>query len=207
MPTWIDRGFQPYNLSLIQKNNIKQETFFSKMQQQHICNFWNYIDSGTATQGVVNQLNPQHFTLNAFYKGLQNTSFKDKTGLLVKNIFFHFYANEALIATYKTLASRVKKVLLGRKLHQLQGLFKAVFSVIQPLAAVLLHWRKSKNRVYPLAKYNPLLFSFIINGKTMSVFQTLKLLDFQKYAVAQNAGCFFPVKRAFLLRILILVFR
>lgn len=198
MPTWIDHGFQPYNLSLIQKNNIKQETFFSKMQQQHICNFWNYIDSGTATQGVVNQLNPQHFTLNAFYKGLQNTSFKDKTGLLVKNIFFHFYANEALIATYKTLASRVKKVLLGRKLHQLPGLFKAVFSVIQPLAAVLLHWRKSKNRVYPLAKYNPLLFSFTINGKTMSVFQTLELLDFKNTLSPKMLDAFSGEKGVFI---------
>lgn len=198
MPTWIDHGFQPYNLSLIQKHKISQEVFFSKMQEQQISNFWNYIDSGTSTQGVINQLNPEHFTLNAFHKGLKNTSFKDKTALMVKNVFFHFYANEALIATYKTLAARAKKVIIGRKVNQIPGLLKAVFNVLQPLAAVFLHWRKKKNRVYPLAKYNPLLFSFKVNGNKMAVFQTLELLDFKNTLSPKMLDAFSQEKGVFI---------
>lgn len=179
MPTWIDHGFQPYNLSLAIKNNGSQDAFFAKMETQKISNFWNYIDSGTSTQGVINQLNPEHFTLNTFYKGLKNASFKDKVALVVKNIFFHYYAKEELIATYKTLAYKVKRVFMGGKLTQFPALIQSVFRVIKPLAAVALHWKKSKKTIYPLAKYNPLVFSFNLNQTRKVVFQTLELLDFK----------------------------
>lgn len=198
MPTWIDHGFQPYNLSLIQKKAISQGAFFSKMHSQHISNFWNYIDSGTATRGVLNQFNLEHFTLNAFYKGMENTSFKDKVGLMVKNVFFHFYANEEVISTYKTLATNVKKVIMERKINKIPGLFKATFKVIKPIISIALHWRKSKKMIYPLAKYNPMLFSFKLNGNKMVVFQTLEMLDFKNALSPEMLDVFLKEKGGFI---------
>ena len=61
--TWIDHGYQPYNLSLFQNKKVANKVYEDTLKEKNIRTLWNYIDSGTATSGVINQLNIQHFTL------------------------------------------------------------------------------------------------------------------------------------------------
>ena len=55
---WIDHGFQPYNFSFYKKFGIDDKLFEDKLINKNINVLWNYIDSGTATNGIINQLNP-----------------------------------------------------------------------------------------------------------------------------------------------------
>ena len=64
---WIDHGFQPYNFSLFKKNEINPEVYEKNLKEKGISILWNYIDSGTSTAGVINQMNPDQFTVAAFF--------------------------------------------------------------------------------------------------------------------------------------------
>jgi hypothetical protein len=198
MPVWIDHGFQPYNLSLLNKNKKAQHAFFSAMRERHINVFWNYIDSGTSTEGVVNQLDLRHFTLNSFFRGTRNYGFKDKLTLRIKNIFFHYYASEEIIANYKSLASKVKKVLLGGKINMIPNVLLSFSKVLKPLLSVVMNWNSAKNRIYPLAKHNPVLFSFSDEKQETTIFQTLEMLDFTKTLSKKSLDTFVRDKGLFI---------
>jgi len=112
-PTWIDHGYQPYNFSLYQNKGLNEHTYAAALYEKNIRILWNYIDSGTATLGVINQLNTEDFTLQRFSKGTQNLGVKTRIGVLFKNILFHYYADEARILQYKGLSGSFKKMLLA----------------------------------------------------------------------------------------------
>jgi hypothetical protein len=63
LSTWIDHGYQPYNFSLYQNSSITEKSFSNTLKQKDISILWNYIDSGTSTNGVLNQLNTNDFTI------------------------------------------------------------------------------------------------------------------------------------------------
>lgn len=198
MPVWIDHGFQPYNLSLLNKNKRTQNDFFSVMCRRNISVFWNYIDSGTSTEGVINQLNLRQFTLQSFFKGSRKYGIKDKIALRVKNILFHYYASEAIIANYKTLASKIKKVVLSGKINMIPNVLTSFLKVFKPLFSVLVHWNSAKNKVYPLAKYNPIVFSFFNENQQITVFQTLEMLDFVTTLSPKSLDAFVNEKGLFI---------
>ncbi len=176
--TWIDHGYQPYNLSLYQKEGMEETTFASNLSDKNITLLWNYIDSGTATSGVLNQMNPNNFTLQSFYKGIKNKSFKKRISLLIKNCIVHFYADEKLIKKYTQLASSFKKVMISKSVKALFSFVGNCFSVSVPLLKLVLFWHRFKSKTYPLANYQTLLFEHTIGDKKFIIFQTLEFLDF-----------------------------
>lgn len=89
MSTWIDHGEQRYNLSFYKNRGIMDDAEFSTiMKKKGITTFWNYIDSGVSVKGVINQLNPKHFTLENYYKGIGNHSYIERMSMMIKMIFF-----------------------------------------------------------------------------------------------------------------------
>lgn len=176
--TWIDHGYQPYNLSLYQKETIDEVTFAENLAKKEIEILWNYIDSGTATSGVLNQLNTNYFTLQSFYNGIKNKSVKKRISLSIKNAIVHFYCNEKLIKYYAQLASSYKKISTTKSIFDFFTFLKKCFNVAVPLIKIVLFWNSYKMKTYPLAKFQTIFFNHTIGTKKFIIFQTLEFLDF-----------------------------
>ncbi|WP_298119821.1 hypothetical protein [Flavobacterium sp.] len=186
IPTWIDHGYQPYNLSLYNKNN-KTETYFSDtMKEKGIQILWNYIDSGTSTNGVINQINPEHFTLKSFLKGIKDLKFVNRISLLIKNIIFHYYGDEKLIINYKSSANTFKSIVFKRQFKNIPILFTNFYSILIPLLKVFFKWNDESEKPYKYAKYTPLFFRYRIDKKEFFIFQTLEIIDFIKTLSKNN---------------------
>jgi hypothetical protein len=176
--TWIDHGYQPYNLSMYKKEEIDEQLFLQTLIKNNIKILWNYIDSGTATHNVLNQLNTNQFTLQSFYKGLKNQSVKTRIALLIKNAIVHYYANEKLIKAYSNLATSFKKMTKSKSLFSGINFCKKVLQLAFPLLKLLVFWDVMKKEKYPLARFQNLFFTHKIGTDTFIIFQTIELLDF-----------------------------
>ena len=180
IPTWIDHGFQCYNLSLYQNYNIADEVYSNSLKDKKITTLWNYIDSGVATAGVLNQLNPNDFKLQRYYNGIRHLKLSERIGAMLKCIMFFYYADEKLIDKYKKTAQLFKDLFYGKKIKLLFKLFQNLFSMLLPVARVFLLWNKHKNIPFKLAKYTPLFFKHRIGENDFYIFQTVEMNDFKK---------------------------
>ena len=154
--------------------------------KNNIKTLWNYIDSGTATHGVLNQLNTSHFTLLRFLKGNEDLSFVKRLQLMIKNIIFHYYGDDQLILKYKSTATNFKKFITHKKPSYFFSFVINVVSISSKLIAVFLFWNSTKEKTYKLAHYCPILFKHKIAEKEFYVFQTIEMLDFKKALSTQN---------------------
>lgn len=184
--TWIDHGYQPYNLSLYQNFNKKNEYFETVLSQKNISTLWNYIDCGTATNGVINQLNTNHFTLSSFLRGNKSLSFIKRLQLIIKNIIFHYYASESIILKYKSLATSFKNIVYKKRINEIPKLIKTLFTLAKPIMSVFIFWHKHKNKPFKLAKYAPLIFKHTLFNKEFYIFQTVEMIDFKKSLSPSN---------------------
>jgi len=186
MPTWIDHGYQPYNFTLYQNSNIDENDFSTNLKSKNINILWNYIDSGTSTIGVINQLNRNDFTLNSFQKGIINHPFKDKLAITIKNIIFHFYADKNLILKYGKTAGSFKRFFYQRKVKSFFTFINCILSLLFPVLKVLLFWQSNKKKPYKYANYSPLFFKHKLADNEFYVFQTLEMVDFKKALHKEN---------------------
>lgn len=198
IPTWIDHGYQPYNLSLYQNSKVNEQKYVQILTDKKINILWNYIDSGTATLGVINQLNSNDFTLKNYFKGINSLRFKDRVALKIKLILFHFYADEQMITKYKNISSSFKKFVKEKNIMQLIAFFKNSFSILIPLLKVFLNWNSVKNQPFKLAKYSPLVFKHYIQNTTYSIFQTIEMVDFKKSLHPKNINKLIDEKGLFI---------
>jgi len=194
---WIDHGYQPYNFSLFKNNTIQEEEFSRILKDKKINVLWNYIDSGTATNGVINQFNTQHFTLSSFFKGNNESGVIKKTQLMIKNVIFHYYNNEDVILRYTQTALNFKKVFYQKKLRSIFSLFENFFKLSISIFSVFLFWNTSKMKPYKLAKYSPVLFKHHIGESEFYVFQTIEMLDFKKSLSEKNLDLLINEKGVF----------
>ncbi|SHM17845.1 hypothetical protein [Flavobacterium chilense] len=183
---WIDHGFQPYNFSLLKKNDIEEYDFENILIDKNITTLWNYIDSGTATTGVINQFNKKHFTLSSFLNGNKSLGFLKKIQLMIKNIIFHYYNEEDMILKYKNTASNFKKLFFQKNIKSIFPLIKDFLTLGTSIFSILFFWNSTKNRPYKLAKYSPIVFKHIIANEEVYIFQTLEMLDFEKSLSQKN---------------------
>ncbi len=178
VPTWIDHGYQPYNFSLFKNNHISPKEYESCLKLKNIAVLWNYTDSGTAAKGVINQFNSKDFTLDSFNKGNRNLSFTRRLSTMIKNIMFHYYADEKIILSYKKVAGNFKKVVHQKKIKYLLPLLVNFGKLSFPIFKILITWNVSKDKPYRLAKYAPVIFRHTIDKTEFYIFQTLEMVDF-----------------------------
>lgn len=198
LKVWIDHGYQPYNFSLLQKNRFSNEDFENVLDGKGITTLWNYIDSGTATNGVINQLNPTQFTLDSFLNGNKNLHFIKKLQLTIKNIIYHYYNDDHMILKYQNAAGNFKKVIFQKKIKFIFPFIKDFFNLSISIFSVLLSWKSSKSEPFKLAKYSPLVFKHVIDQKEFYIFQTLEMLDFQKSLSKNNIDTLIKEKGVFI---------
>ena len=184
--TWIDHGYQPYNLSLFQNKKVANKVYEDTLKEKNIRTLWNYIDSGTATSGVINQLNIQHFTLSSFLTGNKDLKLITRLQLMIKNIIFHYYNDDVVLLNYKNAASHFKKVFFQKKAGSLLPLLNSMFKLSAAILPVFIFWNRNKLKPYKLAKYQPILFKHLIFEKEFYVFQTLEMVDFKKALSKKN---------------------
>jgi hypothetical protein len=197
--SWIDHGFQPYNFSLFENTKIvSQSVYFEKLTSEKITTLWNYIDSGTSTSGVINQLNPNHFTLYKFWKGNKETAILNQIQRFIKNCFFHYYADETLIYNYKSISQNIKNIFFNHKFKDIPRLFHNGTKVFFPLLKIIVFWNRLKNEPYRFAKYNSIVFRYIENEKSFMIFQTLEMLDLGKSLSPENIDLFIQEKGLFI---------
>nr|WP_321228527.1 hypothetical protein [uncultured Psychroserpens sp.] len=171
--TWIDHGYQPYNVSLNKASELSKEEYEQVLVAKNIHILWNYIDSGSSVQGVINQINPEHFTLHAYVKGLKGLGFFKSFSLLTKNILFYFVNNPKHSELYKVMASNFRK----KRFLKLVGNLLDFLKIFIP---ILIFYKTKKHTVYPLAQYTPLFFRHRIEKSEFIIFQTLEMVDFKK---------------------------
>jgi len=198
LKVWIDHGYQPYNFSLLEKNILSNENFGKILNDKNITSLWNYIDSGTATDGVINQLNPNHFTLENFLRGNKNLKFIKKAQLTIKNIIYHYYNDEEMILKYQNTAGNFKKVIFQKKIKSVFPFIKDFLKLCSSIFSVLLSWKSSKNEPFKFAKYSPLIFKHVIDQKEFYIFQTLEMLDFEKSLSKNNIDTLINEKGVFI---------
>lgn len=183
---WIDHGFQPYNFSLFQNNNWKPSDYEAVLRRKNITTLWNYIDAGTATKGVINQLNAEQFTMQNFTKAIQSFSLKSRLVLLFKNIIFHYDNHPQRIRNYIDAVANVRALVQKKKIRAIWSLLLNVLPLVGVIAKVMIFWNSVKNKPYKVAQYSPLLFQHTIDQHQFHIFQTLEMVDFKKALVPQN---------------------
>ncbi len=198
LKVWIDHGYQPYNFSLLKKNNLTNEKFGKILEDKNINVLWNYVDSGTSAKGVINQLNNMHFTLASFKKGNKDLGLVKKMQLMIKNIIFHYYNDENMILKYQSTAGNFKKIVFQKKVKFLFPFVKNILALGTSIFKVILFWKKVKNKPYKLAKYSPIVFKNRIGDKEFYIFQTLEMLDFKRSLSKQNINALIAEKGVFI---------
>lgn len=197
--TWIDHGYQLYNFSLIENSKIvAKQAYFEKLESSNITTIWNYTDLGVSTTGVINQLNPTHFTLNNYWKGIKGASFFNKVQRFLKNIFYHHYAENKLIGYFKLVSHNFKNIIFNHKLREIPNLINNSFRVLIPVLKIILCWNYYKNKPFRFAKYNSVVFPYIENEKRFTVFQTIDMLDLSHSLAPKNIDLLLKEKGLFI---------
>lgn len=177
--TYIDHGFQQYNLSQFSNYEKISGDYGSFMSSKFIQNFWNYVDTGTSVKGVINQINPDQFTLENFTKGIAILNRKTQVSMFIKNTIFHYFNNDYSLRLYRYIARYFKTIKSDKSLNKHVHLVINGLKLIRLFVPIALFWSTRKKSVYPLAKYAPLIFEHTISGKTFTIFQTLEMIDFK----------------------------
>lgn len=185
IPVWIDHGFQPYNFSLYKNNKISNEEYEKHLIQKNILTQWNYIDAGTATTGIINQLNPNQFTLEKYWNGIHNFNLKTRIIKLIKNIIFHHDNNEKRVINYIVIVGNLRAIFKDKKITKVFSLISNAIPLFWVICKVFLFWNSDKKKPYKVAKYSPILFKHKINNQEFNIFQTLEMVDFKK-GIANN---------------------
>lgn len=177
IPVWIDHGFQPYNWSLYQNSGYREDELQTVMQRNGITVFWNYMDTGRAAKGIINMLNRQQFTLQAFRQSIQHLPFLKRIENTVKAIVFYAYNHAHRIRNYIDALSHLR--LLKKTKHPKHALafLLNVMPVFWKVISFLGSSKKQKNP-FPLAEFSPIFFRHQFGNQMYTVFQSVELVDF-----------------------------
>lgn len=188
IPVWIDHGFQPYNFSLFEKNEISSTEYENTLTSKGISVLWNYVDCANATTAMINQLNPDQFNLEYYYNAIKGQPFLKRSISLVKNIIFHYDNDEFRVRNYIESITHSKNIINKCKVQEIFSLIKNISPIVRMLLKVLFTWNTSKKQTYKAAQYSPLFFKHTIDKKEFYIFQTIEMLDFTTALCSDNVN-------------------
>ena len=180
--TWIDHGHQPYNLTYINKRGLNESEWADLMKANNITNLWTYLDSGTGNKGIINQLNPEHFTVKKVIAsqngGLNKLKFYFRT-------YLFYSGNEKLILRYRKIASLAKAIIQRKKILSILNLIPNILKIVPPLLKN--YFFKSKRKApFRFARFAPTIFRYKIGEHWFNMFQTVEVTDFESTFSKEN---------------------
>jgi len=188
--TWIDHGFQPYNFTLLQRSNQKIDDWILKQNERSISCFWTYNDCGSGGNGIINQLNPNHFTPSKLLKSLKNKNFAIKVSTFIRSYLFYFSKNKKAINKYKSLAGLVKEILYKKKTSKILLLISDGGYLFFYFIKIFFAWCGMKVRPSECAIYSPILFSNSNFKGDSLFFQTIEINNFVETFSEKNLEIF-----------------
>jgi hypothetical protein len=99
--------------------------------------------------------------------------------MFIKNIIFHHYSTDYSLRLYRDVAKYFKNLKQKRSVKKYLRVLITTFKLARLLIPILLFWKTRKNKIYPLARYNPVFFNQDISNETFTVFQTIEMVDFK----------------------------
>jgi len=98
--------------------------------------------------------------------------------MLIKNIIFHYFNDDDNLKLYRSIAIHIKST-KKKKIKRHLLILKKMIRLSWRILPILLLWPRKKRKIYPLAKFSPLMFNHHISGNEFFVFQTLEMVDFK----------------------------
>lgn len=182
--TWIDHGYQPYNFTL--KDACLTDNWTSNLESKKIRNLWTYLDSGIAVKGIINQLNPGHFTMNRVLKSFQLSKPIRFLPFFFRSLFFYHNTNQNLQSEFKQFTSHVKSVIFHRKISRSRLLFQSLLKLFKVISSLFSNWNYQKNEPFQSASFGVAFFKVTIDGVNFNLFQTVEMTDFETSLSPKN---------------------
>lgn len=192
--TWIDHGFQPYNLTKFNSNEVELHKWVGKMNALGIKNMWNYTDSGTSGGAIINQIDYNSFLLSSYLKASKTMRFFDGTYFLIRSYHLYFasqLSNHRYLVFVKELKQRSFKKGFLSILHfiKVSLVFSwSLFCMYVNTIPVFIYWNRIKNRVAPWGRFAPIIFKVNINNNIFNLFQTVEVHDFVNTFSIENVN-------------------
>lgn len=182
--TWIDHGYQPYNFTL--KEFFLIENWAIDMETKKIHNLWTYLDTGMTAKGIINQLNPGHFTMNRVLNSFQRSKAIRFLPFFFRSLFFYHHTDQNLQSEFKRFTSHVKSVFFQRKISRFKLLFQSFLKILKVIFSLLSNWKQQKNEPFKSASFGVTFFKANIDGVNFNLFQTVEMTDFETSLSPKN---------------------
>ena len=93
--TWIDHGFQPYNHSRFSTSGISEKEWTKWVEAAGVSVLWNYLDCGTSGAGMINQIDPEAFSLSSYVKQFRSKPNLSSLANLLRSYILYFGTKKA----------------------------------------------------------------------------------------------------------------
>lgn len=174
--TWIDHGFQPYNLSRIPAAAPELIDWARGMRRAGVRLLWNYLDAGQSGPGRINQLNPKHFSLSAYRKTLMQQFSQSGVFELLRS-YNLFFCGVRAQKRYQQLAAWLRKKAWRQSWRIWPRLLAGSFRLLAQLLRVVF-FGSGRLRLPEWQKMTPILFEVGLGGQRFWLFQTVEVHDF-----------------------------
>jgi hypothetical protein len=174
--TWIDHGFQPYNFTMIAQSGLQPAQWSENIRNKKIKYLWNYLDSATSGNAIVNQLDPQQFVLKSYWAGLNGQPFRLRASATIRNYFLYHADADALYFSMQ-LATAVKKFRAHKTIRNFLKLLSPAAGLLPEILRLLASWNKKVKTAPWYAKFAPSIFEVPYEGGMHTVFQTMEVND------------------------------
>ena len=170
--TYVDYGYQPYNFTRIKNFQMSDAEWSSIIIKKGIKNLWSYTDAGEAERGIINQLNPQHFTLDRIFKK------KIYKGKYILKSLLYYNGDEELHYKYSKLTTAIKLFIKLKNIISIFNIIKYLIPVIIPIIKLLLI-KKNRKKPFKYNRLSPFIFRHKIGGEDFNFFQSVSVTDFE----------------------------
>lgn len=182
--TWIDHGYQPYNFTLKDTNQV--ENWSSNLESKKIRNLWTYLDSGMTAKGIINQLNPEHFSMNRVVKSFQLSKPIRFLPFFFRSLFFYHNTDQDLLSDFKQFTSHLKSVIFHQKVSRVRLLFQSLLKLFKVIISLFSNWNQQKSEPFRSALFGVTIFKTTIEGVNFNLFQTVEMTDFETSLSTKN---------------------
>lgn len=186
IPVWIDHGFQPYNWSMFANSDYQTSAFQRVMEQNKIAVFWNYMDTGRVSKGIINQLDSQQFTYASFQNSIKELPFLKRWENRLKNVVFYADNSDRRIRLYIDALAHFRKLITHKNPLQFAYFLRCILPVLFKLMQLQWGSKRMVSQPYPLARFTPTFFKHQFGNQVYTVFQSLEMVDFSVGLAPEN---------------------